>query len=149
MGAVSSLRRQALIEAPIDAVWRLVGDPARYPEWAGGVLEVTGLATVEKGTRFQQKSRLPVGTTTTTFLVEDFEDMHEIRLRCLDSGLYSRWLLTEARGATFTDVEIGMDPERLAHRAVDAIVGKRWYRRIAEDSLRGLRQVAGRERAVS
>jgi uncharacterized protein YndB with AHSA1/START domain len=146
---VSSLRKQTLIEAPVDAVWRLVGDPARYPEWARDVLEITGLATVEKGARFQQKSRLPVGSTTTTFLVEDFEDLREIRLRCLQSGLYSHWRLTEARGETFADIEIGMDPESVAYRAIDATIGRRWYRKILEDSLKTLRQVVSRERVAS
>jgi hypothetical protein len=138
-----------LIEAPIEAVWQLVGDPARYPEWAGHAVEVTGLATVEKGAQFQQKSRLLVGTTTTTFVVEDFEDLREIRLRCLQSGFYSHWLLTEARGLTFADVEIGMDPETITFRAWDATIGKRWYRRIIEESLATLRQVATRERTTS
>ena len=144
---MSCARKQALIEAPIEAVWRLVGDPARYPEWAGGVLEVTGLAMVEQGAQFQQKSSVPFGTKTTTFMVDDLEEMREIRLRCLESGLYSRWLLTEARGATFTEVEIGMHPENVSARTFDATVGKRWYRRLVEESLVGLRRIAGREQA--
>jgi len=43
-----SWRDQALIDAPIEVVWGLVGDPRRFPEWAGDTLEVTGLATVER-----------------------------------------------------------------------------------------------------
>ena len=38
---MSSWRQQALIEAPIDVVWGLVGDPKRHPHWAGGVVGVT------------------------------------------------------------------------------------------------------------
>jgi uncharacterized protein YndB with AHSA1/START domain len=143
---VSCARRQALIEAPIDAVWRLVGDPARYPEWAGGVLEVTGLATLEPGATFSQTTRGPLGKVETTFVIEDLQDLHEIRLRCVESGLYSRWLLTEARDATFADVEIGMEPTSLANRAADATIGRGWYRRISEESLAGLRAAVERER---
>ncbi len=36
---MASWRQQALIEAPVEEVWRLVGDPGRYPEWAGEVIE--------------------------------------------------------------------------------------------------------------
>ena len=70
------------------------------------------------------------------------------RLRCLQSGYYSRWLLTEAMGGTFADVEIGMEPtRRRAYRAMDGVLGRRWYRRVAEDSLAGLRKLAARQAA--
>jgi hypothetical protein len=146
---VSSARRQALIDAPIDVVWRLVGDPARYPEWAASVLEVTGLASVQQGATFRQKSRGPLGNTETTFLIDELDDLHEIRLRCVESGLYSRWLLTEAQDATFADLEIGMEPTSLAARASNAIFGRSWYRRLSEDSLAGLRDAVRRERATA
>jgi hypothetical protein len=142
---VSSCRRQGLIEAPLEVVWNLVGDPARYPEWAGDVLHVTGVATLEEGATFQRQGRTPLGTSTTTFVVEDLEDMREIKLRCLDSGYYSHWLLTEARGETFAEVEIGMDPTDVRYRAFDAVLGRRWYRRLVDDSLTQLGVVASRE----
>jgi hypothetical protein len=146
---VSSCRRQSLIEAPLEVVWNLVGDPARYPDWAGHVLEVTGVATLEEGATFQQHGRTPVGTSTTTFVVEDLEDMREIKLRCLESGYYSHWLLTEARGETFAEVEIGMDPTDVRYRAFDAVLGRRWYRRLVDDSLSQLGVVACREAGVA
>ena len=147
---MSSSHRQALIDAPVGAVWQLVGNPARYPEWAGGVMDVTGLATIAEGEEYTQKSSLPVaGSTTTTFRIDELDELHEIRLRCLSRGLYSRWLLTEARDATFVDVEIGMEPEGRGPRVVDAVVGKHWYRRLAESSLDGLREALTRQRAAS
>jgi uncharacterized protein YndB with AHSA1/START domain len=30
---MSGWRRQAVIDAPIEVVWELVGDPNRHPEW--------------------------------------------------------------------------------------------------------------------
>ena len=66
--------------------------------------------------------------------------LHEIRLRCQESGLYSHWLLTEAQRSTFVDVEIGMEPLGLGPRAFDATLGRRWYRGLADDSLDGLRR---------
>jgi hypothetical protein len=144
---MSSDRQEALIEAPVEEVWELVGDPRRYPEWAGNVLEVTGLATVEQGATYRQTNKLPLGKRTTTFEVEALEELKEIRLRCTQSGFYSRWLLTEARDETFADVEIGMEPIELSARAVDATMGKRWYRRIAGSQLDGVRKIVRRERA--
>jgi hypothetical protein len=137
---MSSWRQQAVIDAPVGAVWSLVGDPNRYPEWAGDVLDVTGLPTVQEGAQFTQRSRLPVGSRTTTFVVDKLDDLHEIQLRCLTSGYYSHWLLTEAQDATFVDVEIGMEPVALSYRAVDATVGKWWYRRLVESALDSVKQ---------
>lgn len=137
---MASAHRQALIEAPIEAVWSLVGDPARYPEWAAGVVEVTGLAKAEPGAEFRQKTRVPLGpATTTTFRIDGLDELHEIHMTCERSGLYSHWLLTEAQDSTFVDIEIGMQPAELRYRAFDATIGRRWYRTLAEDSLDGLR----------
>jgi len=79
-------------------VWSFVGDPARYPEWAAGVVEVTGLAKAERGAEFLQKTKVPFGsTTTTTFRIDELEELREIHMTCEASGLYSHWLLTEAQ----------------------------------------------------
>jgi uncharacterized protein YndB with AHSA1/START domain len=137
---MASARRQALIEAPIETVWSLVGDPARYPEWAAGVVEVTGLARAERGAEFRQKTKRPIGPiATTTFRIDELDELHEIHMTCEASGLYSHWQLTEAQDSTFVDVEIGMEPDALRTRAFDATIGRRWYRTLADDSLDGLR----------
>jgi hypothetical protein len=138
---VGAYRQHALIEAPVEAVWRQVGDPNRYPEWAGDVVEVTGLEDVIEGAIYRQKSRTPLGKSETDFVVEQLDDMREIQVRCLMSGYYLHWLLTEAGDDTFAEVEVGMDPKHIGYRAVDATVGKRWYRNIVEDTLERLRSV--------
>jgi len=33
--------------------------------------------------------------------------MRELKMKCQVSGFYSRWLLTEARGGTFAELELG------------------------------------------
>lgn len=139
---MGAYRQQTLIEAPVEAVWREVGDPNRYPEWAGDFVEVAGLEQVEEGARFQQTVRTPFGKhATTQFVVDQFDDMREIQVRCLMSGYYLHWLLTEAGKDTFAEIEIGMDPERWGDRAFDKTLGKRWYRRVVEDTLDRLRAV--------
>jgi uncharacterized protein YndB with AHSA1/START domain len=136
---MSACRRQALIEAPLSSVWRLVGDPSRYPEWAGDVVEVTGLAEIAENATFEQLTRGPLGQERSTFEIERLDDMHEIKLRCHTSGYYSHWTLTEAQNSTFAEVEIGIDPTALQYRLMFGVLGKRYLRRLAEQSLEGVR----------
>jgi hypothetical protein len=138
---MASYRQQALIDAPVQDVWGQVGNPNTYPSWAGDVVEVTGLRDVEEGARFKQKTKTPLGTNETEFVVEQLDEMREIQVRCLVSGYYLRWLLTEAGDDTFAEVEVGMDPKHFAYRAMDVTVGRRWYRNIVEDMLGRLRSV--------
>ena len=139
---MGSYRQQMLIDAPVDAVWRHVGDPSSYPQWAGDVVEVTGLDAVEEGATFRQKTKTPLGTSETEFVVEQFDDsMREIQVRCLLSGYYLHWLLTEAGEDTFAQIEVGMDPKHFSYRAIDKVVGRRWYRSVVEDMLERLRAV--------
>jgi hypothetical protein len=139
---MGAYRHQTLIEAPVETVWARVGNPNTYPEWAGEVVEVEGLDTVELGAHYQQAEKLPFGPARKTeFVVDAFEEMREISVRCTVSGWYLRWLLTGAGDDTFAEVEIGMNPKHLGYRAVDATVGKRWYRSAVEQTLDGLRKI--------
>jgi hypothetical protein len=146
---MSSWRQQALIDAPVEVVWRLVGDPNRYPEWAGDVLQVTGLPSADPGATYTQVTRLPLGKVSSTFLIDELDEMKGIRLRCTQSGYFATWLLTEARGSTFADVELGMEPSALPYRAMDLVLRKRWYRRMLEQSLDGLREAATDQRPAA
>lgn len=138
---MSSWRQQSLIPAKPQEIWDLVGDPASYPEWAGDTIAVTGLPDeIERGTKFERVSTGPFGKQTTDFVIDELDDLREIKMRCLKSGYYSRWSLTEAGDDTFCEVEIGMEPERLPHRVIDKTIGKRWYRRAVSDMCDGLRE---------
>jgi hypothetical protein len=65
-------------------------------------------------------------------------------MRCTKTGTYARWLLTEAQGNTFVDVEFGMDPIRLTDRIADATIGKLLFRRWLNQSLAALEKAAAR-----
>lgn len=139
-------RQQSLLEAPVETVWRLISDPSRYPEWAGEMVEVTGVPDeVERGSTFKLRDRTPLGPRmTTTFKVEEMDDLHEIKLRCQASGYYSRWLLTEARGSTFAEVEMGVDRTglpALSSRALSLAVTKGYLRRQVETVVDGVQRV--------
>jgi hypothetical protein len=138
---MSTCHRQALIEAPVESVWELVGNPNRHPEWWPRVIEVRG-QRFEEGDEYVQVTRGPVGTDETTFLVERIDDLREIRMRCELTGTYAHWLLTAAQGGTFVDLEMGMQPTALPHRVFDVALGQRYFRRWAERSIEALGEAA-------
>jgi uncharacterized protein YndB with AHSA1/START domain len=139
---MASWKQQALIDAPITEVWELLSDPGRFDEWNKDTLAITGVPTkVEKGSSFDVTGRGPLRIKgTTTFRVEQLTDLREIKLRCQTSGFYSHWLLTEAQGQTFTEVELGVERvSGLEGRLTGAMHTKGYLRRAAEESLDGLR----------
>jgi uncharacterized protein YndB with AHSA1/START domain len=141
----SSWQQQALIDAPVERIWELLEDPARYPEWAADAISTTGFPTeIVKGSTFEQTSPGPFGRkVTTTFKVEELDDLREIKLRCQSSGYYSHWKLTEAQGQTFTDVEIGVDPIGFDGRVAQLLMTKNALRKVTDESLDGLRRACG------
>jgi len=136
---VSTFRQQALIDAPLDAIWDLVGDPAHHPDWWPRVIEVNG-ERFSEGATYIQKTKGAMGMQTTSILIERLEDAREVRMRCQDTGTYCAWVLTEAQGSTFVDVEFGMEPTALPLRMWDATLGRRYFRRWLEESLEALDQ---------
>jgi uncharacterized protein YndB with AHSA1/START domain len=133
-----------VIEAPVQSVWELVGDPRRHPEWYPRVVEVNG-ERFEEGDQYAQVTKdLIAGTSRTDFMIERMDDLREVRLVCQDTGMYAHWLLTDAQGATFVDVEMGMDPRTATTRMFDAVIGRMYFRHWLDQSLDALRDVAGR-----
>ena len=144
---MSRIRRQAVIEAPVQSVWELVGNPSRHPEWYPRVVEVNG-QRFEEGDQYAQVTKDPVRTVKTDFVIERMENMHEIRMVCQDTGMYAHWLMTDAQGGTFVDVEMGMEPRSAGTRVFDAVIGRMYFRRWLDQSLEALRSVAGRAKAA-
>jgi hypothetical protein len=139
---VSACKSQALVDAPIERIWELVGDPRRYPEWWPRVIEVNG-DRFEEGEEFVQVTRSPTGRAATNFLVERKQDMREIKMVCQNTGMYAHWLMTGARGGTFVDVEFGMDPRGFGPRMFDGAFGRIYFRRWLQKSFEGLKHAAG------
>jgi hypothetical protein len=141
---MSSHRQQALIDVPVETIWELVGDVDRHPEWWPRVIGVK-CDGVEQGCTYRQTYRSPMGVIETDVSVERLEGCHELVVRCLDTGTYTRWLLTAVHGGTFIDAEFGLDPQDPRTRVFDRVAGKRFFRRWLEQSIEGLRRAA-RER---
>jgi uncharacterized protein YndB with AHSA1/START domain len=134
-------RCQAYIDAPIEAVWELVANPNRHPEWIPRVIEVQ-CDEIAQGCTYRRVFKTPIGTEDTTFEIEKLDDCQEILVRCLDSGTFTRFVVTEARGGTFVDLEAGMDPTTPKYHLIDTLTGKRFYRRWTEQTLDALAAAA-------
>jgi uncharacterized protein YndB with AHSA1/START domain len=149
---MAAWKQQALIEAPVSEVWDMLSNPSQASEWAHDVIAVTGVpVAIEKGSRFQVTARGPLGLKATTpFKVEELEDMRELKMQCQVTGFYSHWLLTEAQGGTFTELELGVEPieakRGVQGRAAGALHTKSYLRREAEKTLDGLRRAVGHPR---
>jgi uncharacterized protein YndB with AHSA1/START domain len=140
---MATIKRQAVIDAPVESVWSLVGDPARHPEWFPRVVEVNG-QRFEEGEEYAQVTRSAFGTTETDFLIERMTDLREIRFACQKTGMYAQWLLTDAQGDTFVDVEMGMQPKTTGDKVFDVVLGRHYFRRWLDQSLDALRRAAAK-----
>lgn len=140
---MSSLRQQALLDAPLESTWELVATPTLYPTWWPRIIEVNG-QEFEEGDEFVQVIKDPSGESSSSFLIERREELREIRMRCQLTGMFAHWTLTAAQDGTFVELEMGMEPLRLRDRVADAAIGRPYFRRWSEKSLEGLREAAAR-----
>jgi uncharacterized protein YndB with AHSA1/START domain len=142
---MSDVREDAQLDAPVDAVWALVGNPRRYPEWFPRVLEIEG-ERYEEGGRFVMVTRHPViGRDEPHMLIDQMDDLHEIRMHCTISGMFVHWQLTDAQGGTFVHAEFGMEPILTKHRITDPLVGRRFFRKWLLEAVDGLRNASEEE----
>jgi uncharacterized protein YndB with AHSA1/START domain len=97
---------------PVEEVWKLVHDPARFPEWWAGI------ETVEVG-------QIAPGETAYTIYPDGYPDFPmgqhlqeapgRVTVSCLVSDLMYVWQLSEAGSGTDIAVTVEL-PEREAHR---------------------------------
>ena len=66
----------------------------------------------------------------------------ELTIRCMDTGTYTRSVLTEGQGGTFIEMEAGNDPSNLGVRMQVAMAGQRLFRRWVEHALEKLSAAA-------
>jgi uncharacterized protein YndB with AHSA1/START domain len=145
MRSVSEARREAFIDAPIGVVWDLIRDIKRHPEWWPRVVEIGGDA-FEQGSRYRQVTKKLVGHDETELEVEELENLDHLAIRCLDTGTFVSFLLTEAQGGTFLESRMGMDPKGATNKVFDALAGPRYFRNWLQNTVEAL-DAAARERA--
>jgi hypothetical protein len=138
---MSCCRLQAQVDVPPEALWELVGNVERHPEWWPRVINVH-CEGLEEGCSYRQVFKSPIGVVETDVSLERLDGCHELTLRCLDTGTYAHWLMAEAQGGTFIDVEFGLDPKTAKTRVFDIVAGRRYFRRWLEESIDALRTAA-------
>jgi uncharacterized protein YndB with AHSA1/START domain len=145
-------RQQAFIDAPLEVVWRLASDPDRQTDWWPDTITFECVdGDFEQGCRVRnvQKRPWPMSDLETTLEVEEMTEGKELLIRCMDTGTYTRSVLTEGQGGTFVEMEAGSDPKNLSVRVQVAMAGERMFRRWVEHALEGLKGAAETERAPS
>jgi uncharacterized protein YndB with AHSA1/START domain len=136
---------RVLINAPLDVVWQLAADPDRQAEWWPPTIEFECIdGKFEQGCKVRNVVHRPwpMGDLETTLEVDTFKPGHELTIRCMDTGTYTRAVLTEAQGGTYVECEAGNDPKTLEYRIIDATIGKRMFHRWVEHALDKMKQAA-------
>jgi uncharacterized protein YndB with AHSA1/START domain len=140
-GAMSEARQQAYIEAPVEVVWDLIADADRHPEWWPRVLAVE-CEGLEPGCTYKEVVQTPGGKDEMKLRVDEMEDCKNLLIRCVNTGTFVHWTLTEAQNGTFVEATFGMEPFKLQYRVFDWAVGRRFFRNWLDESLEAMRRVA-------
>ena len=136
--------RQAIIEAPVEAVWALVGNPSGYDSWWPRIVRVE-TDEIAPGCAYRQVVKGPLGREEThTVEIQELDDCQVVQVRCIEPGVVMRWALTSAQEGTFVDAEFGAEMDSVGKRVAGAVVGKRFMRRWLDDSLEALRAATER-----
>jgi hypothetical protein len=138
---VSLTRQQGYIDAPIEAVWDLLADVDRHPEWWPRVVEVE-CEGLEAGCTYRQVTQTPFGKDEMNLFVDRLDQCRNLSIRCLNTGTFVRMELAQAQDGTFLQGEMGMDPSRLQYRVFDAVVGKRFFKSWLRETFDALGRVA-------
>ena len=138
---MSDYRAQAHLDAPLDEVWALVGNPATYPQWWPVAVEIRG-ETFEVGDVYTQVLPGFAGRRLEyTRIIDRRDELTGLSWSCPTTGGFQHWLLTPAQGGTFVDMEMGLSPPALLrYRLFDKTVGRWFIKRWAEQAIHGLRQ---------
>jgi uncharacterized protein YndB with AHSA1/START domain len=96
--------------APVEDVWKLLYDPARFPEWWAGVERVSA---GDEGAYTMWPEGYPDFPMAQQLRSERADG--RVTISCLVSDLEFRWQLAEAPDGTDIRVDVEL-PEREAHR---------------------------------
>jgi polyketide cyclase/dehydrase/lipid transport protein len=142
-------RAQAHLDAPLKDVWALIGNPATYPEWWPPAVEIRG-QTFEVGDVFTQVLEMAGRRLEYTRTIDRRDEFKELRWHCPTTGGFQHWLLTDAEGGTFVDIEMGIDPPaHTRYELFDKTVGRWFTKRWAEQAIDGLRRTLSSARTPS
>lgn len=136
-----SSTQQAFIDAPVERVWELVGDPNRHPEWWPDMIEVE-CADLKEGCRYRAVTKGPFATSARDLHVERLDDCSEVSIHCHGTGVTTRFVLTGAQGGTFVEGCFTIEPNSIGMKVLGAVAGRRLMHSWLEASLESLRSAA-------
>ena len=123
---MSHTRQEAFIDAPVQRIWELVSEVERHPEWWPRIVEVE-CEGLSEGCTYREVVKTPFGREHMNLRVEQLEDCKNLAIRCLNTGTFVRFELTEAQSGTFVAGEMGMDPMGVSYRVFDVVAGRRYF----------------------
>jgi uncharacterized protein YndB with AHSA1/START domain len=112
------------VDAPPEEVWKLLYDPARFPEWMEGIARVADRGPAgEEQTYTQYVEGYPEFPMPQR--IQSDREAGRVVISCLVSFLEFRWTLTELAGdRTAVAVHVEIPPEESARLAdTRAVVG--------------------------
>jgi uncharacterized protein YndB with AHSA1/START domain len=143
-----SSTQQAHIQARPEAIWDLVGDPNRHPDWWPEMVEAD-CADLEQGCRYRGVVKGPFGADEHELLIDRLDNLEEVSIFCEGTGVTTRFRLTEAQGGTFVEGCFSIEPNSLGMKVVGTLYGRRYLRSWLERSLENLKQAAEQAQAPS
>jgi uncharacterized protein YndB with AHSA1/START domain len=129
------------VEATPEAIWELVADPNRHPEWWPDVLEVQ-CADIREGCRYRGVIKGPLRTEEHELLIERLDGCREVSITCVGTGVTTRFELIEAQGGTFVEGYFAIEPNSIGSTVIAAVSGRRVMRSWLEQSLASLKSMA-------
>ena len=136
-----SSTQQIFIEAPVERVWELVGDPNRHPEWWPEMLEVE-CADLSEGCRYRGVVKGPFGAAPHDLKVDRLDDCREVSIFCEGTGVSTRFALAKAQGGTFVEGCFTIEPNSMGMKVLGAVAGRRLMHSWLASSLENLRSAA-------
>ncbi len=142
---MSEARQQSFIEAPVEVVWELLADVENHARWWPRVVSVDseGLDDgLELGCTYREVVKTPVGKDEMLLRVDRMDDCKDLLIRCVKTGTFLQFVLTEAQDGTFLDAKFGMEPAGIQYRVFDAVIGGRYFRDWLRTSLEAMSEAA-------
>ena len=143
---MSHTHQQAFIHAPVERVWELVADPASHPRWWPKVVEVE-CEGLEAGCTYREVVRTPFGNREFNLMIDERVECGRLAIHCLNTGTFVNVGMVAARGGTFAEFEMGMEPKHLSDRAFDAVAGRRFFRSWLDQTVAALEREASAQPA--
>ena len=141
MPHMSLVKQEAFLNAPVERIWELISDIDHHPEWWPRMVE-TEAGDHEVGSSYRQVMEHPHGSEVAQFVVEGMEDYKLLSIRCVNSGMFMRFGLTEAQDGTFVEGEMGVDAVGIKSRVFDVVGGRRFFRSWISETFAALERAA-------